>query len=524
MDDPYSKLKPGDRGKVSGVDDTGTIFVRWDSGSGLGIVYGVDSVKKVEQEIRYETGADFWRDTAITYGIDEALGICGRYLEMRMKMDIPDDEVTFCRELFGAMYEVSASRTDPTKLVYPYDFKKADERMESADYRESRDFNNQCAEAIDAAIHDSCYEPNFYNLRLAAMRVVSDYGFERVNMVLASYIQRNRYDGRYSNVNKKWAGDFDIPESAFKNSILNAHATLIEDFTKYVRQYYEELGAERFALPGREESGAAVQGYEITRAITFDNERGFAIGHNPDAVSPYVCWQITVENGARDFYWGTYSDDEKGAADNFIARVIKHMDGGVKELPDYIATTNTIKESNNEELNNEPTDAERSFAAWTAMTASSQNHWTEDEIYRLNGRGAMYYIGGEDGLYMRIDNGGKLEAGTYEGAVPHIGEATFKVRVTKQYDNFSEAFTAAMSAGGKKFLLDMFSSAHAMETEEAVRKAFENGVFPPVATDKPEQSGYTSVLKTIGDSKKAPKPPRKAKDASKKKTKGDIEL
>ena len=29
MNDPYTKLKPGDRGTVSMVDDTGTIFVNW---------------------------------------------------------------------------------------------------------------------------------------------------------------------------------------------------------------------------------------------------------------------------------------------------------------------------------------------------------------------------------------------------------------------------------------------------------------------------------------------------------------
>ena len=47
MDDPYSKLKPGDRGTVEMVDDIGTIFVKWDRGSSLGVAYGVDSVKKL---------------------------------------------------------------------------------------------------------------------------------------------------------------------------------------------------------------------------------------------------------------------------------------------------------------------------------------------------------------------------------------------------------------------------------------------------------------------------------------------
>ncbi len=47
MDDPYSKLTPGEQGTVTAVDDTGTVFVDWDSGSSLGIVYGVDRVRKL---------------------------------------------------------------------------------------------------------------------------------------------------------------------------------------------------------------------------------------------------------------------------------------------------------------------------------------------------------------------------------------------------------------------------------------------------------------------------------------------
>lgn len=47
VDDPYSRLKPGDKGTVRSVDDTATIFVSWDCGSGLGIVYGIDSIRKI---------------------------------------------------------------------------------------------------------------------------------------------------------------------------------------------------------------------------------------------------------------------------------------------------------------------------------------------------------------------------------------------------------------------------------------------------------------------------------------------
>ena len=58
MDDPYSKLEPGDRGSVKGVDDGGTIHVSWDKGSSLGIAYGEDSCRKLtEQELAEEQTA-----------------------------------------------------------------------------------------------------------------------------------------------------------------------------------------------------------------------------------------------------------------------------------------------------------------------------------------------------------------------------------------------------------------------------------------------------------------------------------
>ena len=38
----------GTLGTVSGIDDTGSIMVRWDNGSGLFVVYGEDVVEKVQ--------------------------------------------------------------------------------------------------------------------------------------------------------------------------------------------------------------------------------------------------------------------------------------------------------------------------------------------------------------------------------------------------------------------------------------------------------------------------------------------
>lgn len=55
MDDPYVTIPKGTMGIVSKVDDTGTIHVSWETGSSLGIVYGVDKCELIERmEENYE--------------------------------------------------------------------------------------------------------------------------------------------------------------------------------------------------------------------------------------------------------------------------------------------------------------------------------------------------------------------------------------------------------------------------------------------------------------------------------------
>ena len=49
LEDPYARIPEGTKGTVDAVDDIGTIHVRWDNGSRLGVVPGVDTIRKVNE-------------------------------------------------------------------------------------------------------------------------------------------------------------------------------------------------------------------------------------------------------------------------------------------------------------------------------------------------------------------------------------------------------------------------------------------------------------------------------------------
>ncbi|MDR1961182.1 MAG: hypothetical protein LBQ16_02755 [Gracilibacteraceae bacterium] len=116
------------------------------------------------------------------------------------------------------------------------------------------------------------------------------------------------------------------------------------------------------------------------------------------------------------------------------------------------------------------------YAGWQALTESSRNPWTEDAIFRANGRGALYYRGGKDGIYIAVTKGGILNAGTYEGAIPHIGEAAFVPMVSEQHAGFNDAMSRAMQIGGQQFLIDMFRGCDHAEAQKAAVAAYEAAV------------------------------------------------
>jgi len=96
------------------------------------------------------------------------------------------------------------------------------------------------------------------------------------------------------------------------------------------------------------------------------------------------------------------------------------------------------------------------FEQWQKVTMSSVSNWVVDEI-RLYNRGEyFFYMGGESGNFIECRADGTASIGTYEGAIPHIGEALFRVTHSKKVaDNAQAALEVILPKMGTLFLLNL---------------------------------------------------------------------
>ena len=76
-------------------------------------------------------------------------------------------------------------------------------------------------------------------------------------------------------------------------------------------------------------------GYTILKAVMLDNGRGFALGHNPQEVEPFVTWACYDDSqGRRQYEWGHYGTDRAKMEADLLERIHEYQEQfhvGVKQ-------------------------------------------------------------------------------------------------------------------------------------------------------------------------------------------------
>lgn len=124
--------------------------------------------------------------------------------------------------------------------VYRWSLKDAVHNNELDLWRESHKSNCACARAIEKAITDN-YHDNSLNTD-AARDIISEYGYNRVQWVLANTVQNHSKDGRFSPANKEWADKYYIPNDDDRwHFSVGSHPGLVNLFINRVQKEWESL-------------------------------------------------------------------------------------------------------------------------------------------------------------------------------------------------------------------------------------------------------------------------------------------
>ena len=129
--------------------------------------------------------------------------------------------------------------------VYPYSIAEAKRNNEINLFMKSHKKNTLCAKAIQMAINSN-YDGMHLNAD-TAKSVIVEYGYDRVNFVLANTVQEFFHDGRFSKDNKDWAKKMYIPKSTVNSIdyslgfVVNSHPAVLDGFVKQARTEYENL-------------------------------------------------------------------------------------------------------------------------------------------------------------------------------------------------------------------------------------------------------------------------------------------
>ena len=175
--------------------------------------------------------------------------------------------------------QIQAGQAEAQKsypAVYGHTLSYAMEHGEVDKYSDSRKLDRECREAIEGTIRQ-----NFDGMHLKhdiVKPLAEQYGSERMAFVLASTIQQESWDGRFSVDNKAWASEFYIPENIVhgidmnRELIVSSHPAVLDGFIDMFRS--EVLEKEKELSIGQEKmtSGHDVQKLETEQTAMEQSE------------------------------------------------------------------------------------------------------------------------------------------------------------------------------------------------------------------------------------------------------------
>lgn len=132
-----------------------------------------------------------------------------------------------------------------SNYVYPFsaDFARSNGDLEL--WRESHRQNIACKNAIEQII---AKEFDGYRLgKDAADSAIDEFGYDRVNWVLANTLQKHSYDGRFLKDNLDWAKGFFFPDDKagsidhHNEFLVNSHPAVVNGFVDQARRQYNAL-------------------------------------------------------------------------------------------------------------------------------------------------------------------------------------------------------------------------------------------------------------------------------------------
>ena len=127
------------------------------------------------------------------------------------------------------------------KALYIYSATEAKRSGELELWRESHKENCKCARAIEDAIRQGF--DGWYLQEDCAAKVIEQYGFERINFVLANTIREKSWDGRFSQSNKDWSCTIYVPKNDHNDAfVVESHPAVLDGFVDLTRQAWKELG------------------------------------------------------------------------------------------------------------------------------------------------------------------------------------------------------------------------------------------------------------------------------------------